>query len=161
MKEIKREIRINSEYETRQFGEALARELKAGDILALVGDLGTGKTTLTKYIARELGIMQAITSPTFTIICEYTEGRLPLYHFDVYRLNSVDEMLELGYEEYFFGDGVCIVEWADKIEELLPENTKTIYITYDEKKPGEGPGPDYTKGAAPDAQQSRVYRCDF
>ena len=161
MKEIKREIRINSEYETRQFGEALARELKAGDILALVGDLGTGKTTLTKYIARELGIMQAITSPTFTIICEYTDGRLPLYHFDVYRLNSADEMLELGYEEYFFGDGVCIVEWADKIEELLPENTKTIYITYDEKKPGEGPGRDYAKGAAPDAQQSRVYRCDF
>ena len=161
MKEIKREIRINSEYETRQFGEALARELKAGDILALVGDLGTGKTTLTKYIARELGIMQAITSPTFTIICEYTDGRLPLYHFDVYRLNSADEMLELGYEEYFFGDGVCIIEWADKIEELLPENTKTIYITYDEKKPGEGPGRDYAKGAAPDAQQSRVYRCDF
>ncbi|MEE1170587.1 MAG: tRNA (adenosine(37)-N6)-threonylcarbamoyltransferase complex ATPase subunit type 1 TsaE [Anaerovoracaceae bacterium] len=161
MKEIKREIRINSEYETRQFGEALARELKPGDILALVGDLGTGKTTLTKYIARELGIMQAITSPTFTIICEYTDGRLPLYHFDVYRLNSADEMLELGYEEYFFGDGVCIIEWADKIEELLPENTKTIYITYDEKKPGEGPGRDYAKGAAPDAQQSRVYRCDF
>lgn len=161
MKEIKREIRINSEYETRQFGEALARELKPGDILALVGDLGTGKTTLTKYIAREFGIMQAITSPTFTIICEYTDGRLPLYHFDVYRLNSADEMLELGYEEYFFGDGVCIIEWADKIEELLPENTKTIYITYDEKKPGEGPGRDYAKGAAPDAQQSRVYRCDF
>lgn len=161
MKEIKREIRINSEYETRQFGEALARELKPGDILALVGDLGTGKTTLTKYIAREFGIMQAITSPTFTIICEYTDGRLPLYHFDVYRLNSADEMLELGYEEYFFGDGVCIIEWADKIEELLPENTKTIYITYDEKKPGEGPGRDYAKGAAPDAQQSRIYRCDF
>ena len=109
-----REIHIKSEYETRQFGEELARTLKPGDVIALIGDLGTGKTTLTKYIARELGIMQAITSPTFTIICEYKDGRLPLYHFDVYRLNSADEMLELGYEEYFFGDGVCIVEWADK-----------------------------------------------
>jgi tRNA threonylcarbamoyladenosine biosynthesis protein TsaE len=120
MKEIKREIRINSEYETRQFGEALARELKPGDILALVGDLGTGKTTLTKYIARELGIMQAITSPTFTIICEYTEGRLPLYHFDVYRLDSGKDMLDIGCDEYFDGGGVSVVEWADKVAEILP-----------------------------------------
>jgi tRNA threonylcarbamoyladenosine biosynthesis protein TsaE len=155
-----REIHIKSEYETRQFGEELARTLKPGDVIALIGDLGTGKTTLTKYIARELGIMQAITSPTFTIICEYKDGRLPLYHFDVYRLNSVDEMLELGYEEYFFGDGVCIVEWADKIEELLPENTKTIHITYCGQQPGIG-GPDYSKGAPHDAQEERIYRCDF
>ena len=104
--------------------------------------------------------MQAITSPTFTIICEYKDGRLPLYHFDVYRLNSADEMLELGYEEYFFGDGVCIVEWADKIEELLPENTKTIHITYCGQPPGIG-GPDYSKGAPHDAQEERIYRCDF
>jgi tRNA threonylcarbamoyladenosine biosynthesis protein TsaE len=161
MKAIKREFRLNSEYETRRFGEELAAELKPGDILALIGDLGTGKTTLTKYIARELGIMQPITSPTFTIICEYDDGSLPLYHFDVYRLNSVDEMLELGYEEYFFGDGVCIIEWADKIEELLPENTKTIYITYGDQAPDKGPGHDYTKGAEADSQQARVYRCDF
>ena len=155
-----REIHIKSEYETRQFGEELARTLKPCDVIALIGDLGTGKTTLTKYIARELGIMQAITSPTFTIICEYKDGRLPLYHFDVYRLNSADEMLELGYEEYFFGDGVCIVEWADKIEELLPENTKTIHITYCGQQPGIG-GPDYSKGAPHDAQEERIYRCDF
>ena len=155
-----REIHIKSEYETRQFGEELARTLKPGDVIALIGDLGTGKTTLTKYIARELGIMQAITSPTFTIICEYKDGRLPLYHFDVYRLSSADEMLELGYAEYFFGDGVCIVEWADKIEELLPENTKTIHITYCGQQPGIG-GPDYSKGAPHDAQEERIYRCDF
>ena len=155
-----REIHIKSEYETRQFGEELARTLKPGDVIALIGDLGTGKTTLTKYIARQLATRQAITRPTFTIICEYKDGRLPLYHFDVYRLNSADEMLELGYEEYFFGDGVCIVEWADKIEELLPENTKTIHITYCGQQPGIG-GPDYSKGAPHDAQEERIYRCDF
>lgn len=156
-----RTIKIKNENETRKFGEELAGTLKAGDIIALIGDLGTGKTTLTKYIARELGIMQAITSPTFNIICEYHEGRLPLYHFDVYRLNSSDEMLELGYEEYFFGDGVCIVEWADKIQDLLPENTKRIYITYGDQEHGSQAGSDYTKGADHDAQEERTYRCDF
>lgn len=155
-----REIHIKNENETRQFGEELARSLKPGDVIALIGDLGTGKTTLTKYIARELGIMQAITSPTFTIICEYKSGRLPLYHFDVYRLNSPDEMLELGYEEYFFGDGVCIVEWADKIEELLPDDAKTIRITFPGQRPG-ACGPDYSKGAPQDAQEERIYSCDF
>ena len=138
-----RKIKIASEADTRKFGEELARSLKAGDVLALVGDLGTGKTTLTKYIARELGIMEPITSPTFTIICEYKSGRLPLYHFDVYRLAGIDDMLELGYEEYFYGDGVCVVEWADRIEKLLPENAKTIKI-------GFGDGPD-----------ERIYTCDF
>ena len=156
-----RTIKIKNENETRKFGEELARTLKAGDIIALIGDLGTGKTTLTKYIARELGIMQAITSPTFNIICEYHEGRLPLYHFDVYRLSSSDEMLELGYEEYFFGDGVCIVEWADKIEDLLPDNTKKIYITYGDQDHDSQAGADYTKGALHDAQEERTYRCDF
>ena len=138
-----RKVIIKSESDTRKFGEELARSLKAGDVLALVGDLGTGKTTLTKYIARELGIMEPITSPTFTIICEYKSGRLPLYHFDVYRLAGIDDMLELGYEEYFYGDGICVVEWADRIEKLLPENVKTIKI-------GFGDGPD-----------ERIYTCDF
>ncbi len=138
-----RKVKIKSEADTRKFGEELARSLKAGDVLALVGDLGTGKTTLTKYMARELGIMEPITSPTFTIICEYKSGRLPLYHFDVYRLAGIDDMLELGYEEYFYGDGICVVEWADRIEKLLPENTKTIKI-------GFGDDPD-----------ERIYTCDF
>lgn len=143
MKDTVRKITIKNEKDTREFGEQLAHDFKEGDVLALMGDLGTGKTTLTKYIARELGIMDAITSPTFTIINEYYGGRLPLYHFDVYRLNGIDEMLDLGYEEYFFGEGICIVEWAEKIEKLLPENTKTIKIDY-----GENP-------------DERIYTCDF
>ena len=143
MKETVRKIIIKNENDTRVFGEELARNMKAGDVLALEGDLGTGKTTLTKYIARELGIMDAITSPTFTIINEYYGGKMPLYHFDVYRLNGIDEMLDLGYEEYFFGEGLCIVEWAEKIEKLLPDETKTIKIRY---------------GETPD---ERIYICDF
>ena len=160
-RKLMREIRIKNEKETRQFGEQLARTIVPGDVIALIGDLGTGKTTLTKYIARELGIMEAITSPTFTIINEYDSGRLPLYHFDVYRLDSPDEMINLGYEEYFFGEGVCIVEWADKIEELMPENTKTIKISYAGQDPQQSAGPDYSKGAPSDAQEERIYRCDF
>lgn len=143
MKETVRKIIIKNENDTRVFGEELARNMKAGDVLALEGDLGTGKTTLTKYIARELGIMDAITSPTFTIINEYYGGKMPLYHFDVYRLNGIDEMLDLGYEEYFFGEGLCIVEWAEKIEKLLPDETKTIKIRYGE------------------TQDERIYICDF
>ena len=98
------------------------------------GDLGTGKTAFTRYIAEGLGITETVTSPTFTIIQEYRSGRLPLYHFDVYRVNDEDELFELGYEEYFYGDGVCIVEWADLIEDLLPEDALRIHIDYGEKE---------------------------
>ena len=101
-------------------------------VIALIGDLGTGKTTLTKSIAAALGIRGHITSPTFNIVKEYKTGRLPLYHFDVYRITDPDEMYELGYEEYFYGDGVCVIEWADLIEELLPEHTIRIEIQYGE-----------------------------
>ena len=100
---------INNELETREFGIALAKRLKPGSIVALIGDLGTGKTTLTKSIAEGLGISEMITSPTFTIVHEYHSGRLPLYHFDVYRVGDVEQMYEIGCEEYFFGDGVCVV----------------------------------------------------
>ena len=102
---------------------------KAGDVIALIGDLGTGKTTLTKYIAEGLGITEYITSPTFNIIKEYRSGRLPLFHFDVYRIADVDEMFEIGYEAYFFGDGVCVIEWADIVEEIIPEDALTIRIS--------------------------------
>lgn len=125
-----KEIVINNEQETMEFGIKLAKQLVPGSVVALIGDLGVGKTTLTKAIAKGLGIHSMVTSPTFTIIQEYKEGRLPLYHFDVYRIMDEEEMYELGYEEYFFGNGVCVVEWADQIEGLLPEDVIRIHIEY-------------------------------
>ena len=109
----------------------------------MVGDLGTGKTTLTGYIARGLGIKETVSSPTFTIIKEYNSGRLPLYHFDVYRIGDPEELFNIGADEYFDGDGVCVVEWADLVSEELPENSKYIFIEYGEKE-GE-----------------RIYKCTF
>src|SRR5665647_958637 len=125
-----KEVIIKDESETKKFGLNLGKDLKKGDIVALTGDLGTGKTTLTKYIGEGLGITEMITSPTFTIIQEYYSGRLPLYHFDVYRINSIEEMDELGCEEYFYGDGITIIEWADKIMEIIPEEAIVINIEY-------------------------------
>lgn len=121
---------MKDEESTLAFGLELAEKLKPGDIVALTGELGTGKTTLTKSIAEGLGITEMITSPTFTIVQEYTGGRLPLYHFDVYRIGDAEEMYELGYEEYFFGQGICVVEWADQIAELIPEGSIWIRIEY-------------------------------
>lgn len=121
-------LHIASEQETEQIGEAIGRAAEPGTVVALIGDLGTGKTTLTKSIARGLGVTETVTSPTFNIIREYKSGRIPLYHFDVYRIGDPDEMFELGYEEYFYGDGICVVEWADIIEELLPEDAVIIRI---------------------------------
>jgi len=138
-----RSLSIRSEEETRAFGHQLADRLEPGSVVALIGDLGTGKTTLSKYIAEGLGITEVVTSPTFTIVQEYHSGRLPLYHFDVYRIGDLSEMEELGYEEYFFGDGVSLVEWADIIQELLPEETRIIRIEY-----GRGP-------------EERIYHCNF
>ncbi len=121
---------IKDEKQTKKFGLLLADKLAPGSVVALIGDLGTGKTALTKYIAEGLGIKEVITSPTFTIVQEYHDGRIPLYHFDVYRINDVEEMYEIGYEEYFFGRGVCIVEWADLITEIIPEDAIVINIAY-------------------------------
>lgn len=102
---------IENEEKMQAFGLALGKVLTGGDVVCLTGDLGAGKTTLTKSIALGLGIEEYVTSPSYTIVNEY-DGRLPLYHFDVYRINDVEEMYELGYEEYFFGSGVCVIEWA-------------------------------------------------
>lgn len=105
---------------TRDIGEKLGRGLKKGDIVALIGELGSGKTCFTQGLMKGLGVKDhKITSPSFVLINEY-KGILPVYHFDIYRLNNVNEVIDLGYEEYFYGSGVTIIEWADKIEELLP-----------------------------------------
>ncbi len=121
---------LRSEQEVNEYGIRLGREARPGQVIALTGDLGAGKTTLTKAIAEGLGIREMITSPTFTIVKEYRSGRLPLFHFDVYRIGDLDEMYELGYEEYFFGEGVCVIEWADLIDELIPEDALRISIAY-------------------------------
>ena len=125
---MEKTLHIASEQETQRLGEAIGRAAVPGLVVALIGDLGTGKTTLTKSIAKGLGVTETVTSPTFNIIREYRSGRLPLFHFDVYRIADPDEMYELGYEEYFYGDGICVVEWADLIEELLPEDAVIIHI---------------------------------
>ena len=110
-------IETNSASETLALGEKLGKAAKPGQIYTLNGDLGVGKTVLTQGFAKGLGITEAVNSPTFTIIQEYTEGRLPFYHFDVYRIGDIEEMEEIGYDDYFFGEGVCLIEWAELIEE--------------------------------------------
>lgn len=121
---------LRNEQEVTEYGIRLGEEARPGQVIALTGDLGAGKTTLTKAIAIGLGVSEMITSPTFTIVKEYRSGRLPLFHFDVYRIGDIDEMYELGYEEYFYGDGLCVIEWADLIEELIPEDALRISIAY-------------------------------
>lgn len=124
------EIKLNGLDETREFGIRLGKLLKSGDILCLNGDLGAGKTTLTKSIGLGLEVEDYITSPTFTLINEY-DGRIPVYHFDVYRLENVEELYDLGFDEYFYGAGVSIIEWADKIEKLLPKERIVVDIEKD------------------------------
>lgn len=120
-----------SEKETFELGYALGREAKAGEIYALFGDLGVGKTVFTKGVAAGLEVKEQVNSPTFTIVQVYESGRLPFYHFDVYRIGDPEEMDEIGYEDYFFGEGLCLVEWANLIEELMPENAGRITIEKD------------------------------
>ncbi len=124
------EIYIENEIEAEALGMELAERLRPGSVVALTGDLGVGKTTFTKAVAKGLGVTDLLTSPTFTIIHEYRDGRIPLYHFDVYRIEDEEELYELGYEEYFYGDGVCVVEWADRIAGFLPPDTIHIHIAY-------------------------------
>ena len=118
----------HSPEETFSIGELLGREALAGQIYTLIGDLGVGKTVFTQGFARGLGIGGPVNSPTFTILQQYEEGRMPLYHFDVYRIGDVEEMEEIGYEDCFFGDGVCMVEWAEQIRGLIPESAVWICI---------------------------------
>ena len=120
-------IETHSFEETVEFGMRLGAKLGSGDIICLSGDLGTGKTALTNGIAKSLGIDSYITSPTFTIVNEY-EGRLPLYHFDVYRISDPDEMFDIGFEEYMSGEGITIIEWGEQISEILPKEIIRINI---------------------------------
>ena len=121
-------LESQSEEETFLIGMKLGQEAKAGDVFTLIGDIGVGKTVFTKGIGAGLGIVEDISSPTFTIIQQYDDGRIPLYHFDVYRIGDVEEMFELGYEDYFYGNGLTLIEWANLIEEILPTRRKEITI---------------------------------
>ena len=127
-------IETFNEKETFELGKKLGTEAKPGQIYALLGDLGVGKTILTKGFAEGLGITEPVSSPTFTIVQVYEEGRMPFYHFDVYRIGDIEEMDEIGYEDCFFGEGVCLVEWANLIEEIMPEETIWITIEKDLEK---------------------------
>lgn len=127
-------IESSSERETYELGIKLGQEAKAGAVFTLIGDLGVGKTVFTKGLARGLEIDEPISSPTFTIVQVYDEGRLPFYHFDVYRIGDVEEMDEIGYEDYVYGEGVSLIEWANLIEEILPQHYTEIKIEKDLEK---------------------------
>lgn len=126
--------------DTLELGRKMGREARPGEVYTLIGDLGVGKTVFTQGIADGLEIDEAICSPTFTIVQVYEEGRMPFYHFDVYRIGDIEEMDEIGYEDYFYGEGLCMIEWANLIEEILPPKHKEIMIEKDLEK-----GFDYRK----------------
>ena len=127
-------IETRSAQETYQLGIDIGRSAKAGQVYTMVGDLGVGKTVFTKGMAVGLGITEPISSPTFTIVQVYDEGTLPFYHFDVYRIGDISEMDEIGYEDYVYGEGVSLIEWANLIEEILPEQRIEITIEKDLEK---------------------------
>ena len=121
----------------------LGEKIPAGSVVCLDGDLGVGKTVFAKGVAKGLGVKEPVSSPTFTIVQEYREGRIPLFHFDVYRLSDGQELMETGADEYFDAGGICVIEWADRIAEILPDETKCIFIDYGE------------------AEGERIYQCTF
>ena len=127
-------IETYSAEETFELGRLIGQQAKAGEVYTLTGDLGVGKTVLTQGVAAGLDIEEPVNSPTFTIVQIYEEGRLPFYHFDVYRIGDVEEMDEIGYEDYFYGDGICLIEWANLIEEILPPAYRQITIEKDLSK---------------------------
>ncbi len=122
-------ITTHAEEETMAAAERFAHELVNGDVVALRGDLGSGKTQFAKGVCRGLGIREHVTSPTFTIVNEYTGGKFPVYHFDFYRIRSVNELKEIGYEEYINKNGICLLEWADMIEEELPPQRYDVQLS--------------------------------
>ena len=134
------EYTSNSPQETFALGKRLGEQAKPGEVYCLDGDLGVGKTIFTQGFAAGLGIDEPVNSPTFTILQSYEEGRLPFYHFDVYRIGDISEMDEIGYEDCFYGDGVSLIEWADLIREILPDHYTQITILKDLEK-----GFDYRK----------------
>ena len=133
-------IETHSPRETFEVGKKIGTNAESGQIYTLTGDLGVGKTVFTQGVAAGLGITEPVNSPTFTIIQEYEDGRLPFYHFDVYRIGDIEEMEEIGYDDYFFGKGICLIEWAELIEEILPEKRIEVTIEKDLEK-----GFDYRK----------------
>ena len=120
--------------QTYNFGYEMAKDARQGDVVALIGDLGVGKTVFAKGFAEGIGVKEPVASPTFMIVCEYEQGRLALYHFDVYRIEDIEELYEIGFEEYLYGDGVCLIEWADRVISELPQETVVVEIR---KVPGE------------------------
>ena len=127
-------IETHDPEETFEVGRKIGMNAKPGQIYTLTGDLGVGKTEFTQGVAAGLGITEPVNSPTFTIIQEYEDGRLPFYHFDVYRIGDLEEMEEIGYDDYFFGQGICLIEWAELIEEILPEKRIEVIIEKDLEK---------------------------
>lgn len=124
-------IETENPEETFALGQKIGRAATPGQVYTLTGDLGVGKTVFTQGVASGLGITESVNSPTFTIVQVYEEGRLPFYHFDVYRIGDIEEMEEIGYDDYFFGEGICLIEWAELIKEILPENRISITIEKD------------------------------
>ena len=134
-KEFKKEIiETHSAQETFALGQRIGLEALPGQVYTLIGDLGVGKTVFTQGVADGLGITEPVNSPTFTIVQIYEEGRMPFYHFDVYRIGDVEEMYDIGIDEYLFGDGVCLIEWPSRIEEVLPDTCENIWIEKDLEK---------------------------
>ena len=128
-------IEATNAEETFKLGVKIGEQARPGEIYTLNGDLGVGKTVFTQGVARGLGIEEPVNSPTFTIVQVYEEGKMPFYHFDVYRIGDIEEMEEIGYDDYFFGNGVCLIEWAELIQELLPKQIISVTI---EKNPEKG-----------------------
>ena len=142
-------IETNSEKETFELGKKIGENAKAGQIYTLTGDLGVGKTVFTQGLAAGLGITEPVNSPTFTIVQMYEDGRLPFYHFDVYRIGDIEEMEEIGYEDCF--EGVCLIEWADLIQEILPPDVIAIEIEKNLEK-----GFDYRKITISDPEEKKA-----
>lgn len=127
-------VKTASPQETQSLGETLGKKMKQGDVIALIGDLGTGKTCLTQGIARGIGIApnEVVSSPSYILINEYN-GNIPIYHIDLYRIETFEEIADLGLSEYINGDGICIIEWADRMEEDLPDTCTKIYLTWEDE----------------------------